>query len=158
MSSDTWLILPPIFQLPFLEIIFENACRIMAANEVENLHPVFPWQHLTLSASLVRFSGCSLIDLIVRASSRGQECIWHARHSRARSHAHTWVHTRNTQTQSEAAYGWRAAPHLQMGNKGESFKQCSVYKDLSHWPPTDLVLSHSSASPPLINALIYFPK
>lgn len=56
---------------------FKNACRLIVANEVENLHPVFPWQHLTLSASLLYFSGCSvvLIDLIVRSSSRGQEHI-----------------------------------------------------------------------------------
>ena len=93
---DTWLISTPIFQLAFWEIILKSACRLMAANEVENLHPVFPWQHLTLSASpglLLWLLNCALIDLIFRASSRGQEHVWHAWRGRARRHGRTHTHT-----------------------------------------------------------------
>ena len=89
----------------------------MAATEVENLHPVFPWQHLTLSASpgsLLWLLNCALIDLIFRASSRGQEHIWHAWRGRARRHARTHTHA-NAHSWSEMAYGWHAALRLQTG-------------------------------------------
>lgn len=120
---DTWLISTPIFQLAFWEIMLKSACRLMAANEVENLHPVLPWQHLTLSASPgspLWLLNCALIDLIFRASSRGQEHIWHAWRGRVCRHARTHTHTHaNAHSWSEMAYGRHAVLRLQTGESGE---------------------------------------
>lgn len=116
------LILPSHLSIAFLWNYLKNASRLMTANEVENLHPAFPWQHQVLGLLLQLFN-CALIDLIVWNSSRGQEHIWHAWHQRVYAHMHTHLHDQR----------WRmaAGPRLQKGGKRRSaerkcFKQGTV--------------------------------
>lgn len=130
------LILPSHLSIAFLWNYLKNASRLMTANEVENLHPAFPWQHQVLGLLLQLFN-CALIDLIVWNSSRGQEPIWHAWHQRVRSNAHTF-------TRPEVVHGrWAASSKmgketlsreetLQTGNCGR--------RTLSTWHPADLIL------------------
>lgn len=90
MSSNyqCGLIQPPIFPIALLEII-SNCLKTQRCNEVENLHLVFPWQHLIFKC-VTRLPPRSLwLISSLRASSGGQEQIWHAWHSGARAQTHT---------------------------------------------------------------------
>lgn len=123
---------------------FKNACRLIVANEVENLHPVFPWQHLTLSASLLCFSGCSVVLWLISSFGALQgdkstfDMLDTAGHAHMRRHTYT-----STQTLSERAYGRHAVPYLQTGesgdvrqrgkaSNGELWEYLSLYM-ASHW-------------------------
>lgn len=138
----------------------------MAANEVENLHPVFPWQHLTLSASLVCFSGCSIALWLISSLGPLQgdkstfDMLDTAGHAHMRRHTHTQTHA-DTQTGSEMAYGRHAVPHLQMGKVetgGREKKLQTVNCGrilLSTWHPTDLILHSKATVLPLCMSLMH---
>lgn len=120
----------------------------MAANEVENLRPVFPWQHLTLSASPVCCSGCSVVLWLISSFQALQEdkSTFDMPDTAGYAHMHTQTHTH---THSN---GWHAVPHLHTG----WVKMCSGEEKLqqancrstsrSTWHPTDFILQQINRS------------